>query len=570
MKKPMLCCKKFDSMVAATMFSVGIATVMSLSDSCIAGIFVGEEGISAVSLVSPFTLVAVAFACLASVGATFYYSKAMGAFDKKHANQIFGMTLIVSLFIGAFDAGVMILFRDLYFSSLGVSENIAALSKDYYNWVIPMIFLYPFQMSLAGMVTAEGDEKITTYSYFIQIVVNLWVSIRLGMSMGIKGIAIGTFVGTVISIIVNCLHFFKKSNNLRFLPYFSFKDFKICIKGSIADAILYVLLAITKYALNYFIIIKYGDFYLPVLGLAMTVIELTLLFDGIGTGFSPIINVYQGEKNYGVCRALMKHVLKFAIISSLVFTVILFFAAPLIVKLYSIENPELYELSITAVRICAFCMPGGAIMISMTSLYNISDRELAASVIEAVQYTVLQIICSIGAGLMFGFTATWVGYVLSFYLTIIFCSIVVIIKWGKKEYPFYLPEDEGIVKRFDVILSNDSVMEIRNEMETILDENEIDMAVSIKIQLYIEEIGMLIIDKNEGNEVLSEWTFRIHDKVSCIIRYDGKMLDLTKEANEDPSIGELLLSGLMMKQEEKRYLSSTGLNRLALEFDRTR
>lgn len=556
-------------MVVATTFALSMATILGLSDSLLAGIFIGENGIAAINLVSPLFLLGTFLSGLVSIGSGFVFSKAIGAFDEKRAGRIFSMSLAMSVVVGLLTGIVMFAFENLYFDSVGVSEDIRKLASEYYFWIMFANIIYPISMVVSEFVTNEGDEFITSLSYFVQIIGNLVLSIFLCKIMGIAGIGLGTFIGCILSISVNSLHLLKKDNNLHFVSGFDKGDLKEMLLFSMADSFLYLFIAITDYVLNLYVVRNFGEASLPVLGIAMFVIQFTISFDGIGTAFSPLINVYLGEENYKVCGDFMKHIMKVAIIEGIVVMLIFLLGAPLVVKIFSIDNAATFSASVMAVRIAAFIMPAAAVLISMVSLYNICGHVFVTTIIEGAQQMVLPIVFSIIGGSLFGINGIWIGYVLAFYVTIVVGYVTLCRVWGKEKAPWFLPENDYYMQSFHIALTQDEVMGLIGELETILEEKEVSMKSSMKIQLFTEELGMTLVEHNKDKEILSEWTISINEDVRLIVRYGGEAIDLTKESEEiDDSYRAMFLSRLMNAQEDKRYLMSTGLNRCAFVFSK--
>lgn len=569
MKTKMLCCQKFNTMVIATTFALSMATILGLSDSFLAGIFLGEQGIAAVSTVSAVVLLGTFLSGLISIGPGFVYAKAIGQFDKTRANRVFSMSLYFSVLLGILMGVLSYLFKDLYFDTLGTSPEIRMEAEKYFFWITVANIFYPLRMVLSEFVTAEGDEINTSLSYVIQIVGNLILSVYLCSRIGIAGIGIGTLVGTILSILVNCGHFFRKENNLQFRFGFDKEDLKEMLLFSIADSFLYLFLAVTDFVLNYMVILRFGERYLPVLSLGMFVVQFTISFDGIGTAFSPIINVYLGEKNYRICEQFMRHVIRVALVEGAI--VLLFFAscAPLVVKLFAIEDPLIYPSCIVAVRITAFVMPAAAILITMLSLYNITGHIWITTLIECFEQTILPIAFATVGGILFGINGLWVGYVAAFFVTIVGGYLILVKLWGKEKSPWFLPDDEDFMKTFHMELDQDKIMNMNSEIQELLEEHQVNRRSSIRLQLFVEELGMLLLEKNEHKKILLEWTISIGEKVHLIVRYGGDKLDLTQGMEEDAEpIRAMVLAKLMEAQEDKRYLMSTGLNRCSFTFNR--
>ena len=60
------------------------------------------------------------------------------------------------------------------------------------------------------MITTDGDEYLSMVSNIARPLINIVLSIWLGMRYGVSGIGIGTLLSTVAAFAILMLHFFSK------------------------------------------------------------------------------------------------------------------------------------------------------------------------------------------------------------------------------------------------------------------------------------------------------------------------------------------------------------------------
>ena len=95
-------------------------------------------------------------------------------------------------------------------------------------------------------------------------------------------------------------------------------------------------------------------------------------------------------------------------------------------------------------------------------------------------------------------------------------------------------------------------------------ENGIDRKIVSKVKLLIEDLYMLIYEKNGAeNAVYAECTVIIRDTgVQLITKDDGVLFDLSSEDVVAGSIIEFMVSGYMEKlNDNKKYLTTMSYNR---------
>ena len=87
--KAALMSKKYFSMLAGGTLTMMVASIMLMSDSFIAGAFIGSDAVAAITLVTPLYSLAVFFGSVISIGIPLLYSKEMGKFNNKNfINQL--------------------------------------------------------------------------------------------------------------------------------------------------------------------------------------------------------------------------------------------------------------------------------------------------------------------------------------------------------------------------------------------------------------------------------------------------------------------------------------------------
>ena len=292
------CEHKFGSMLLSGTFTKAVMYIMLLCDSIVAGLFVGQSGVAAINAITPLTGVITFFGDLVSTGVGIVFAREVGAMRKKRADQIYGQGLIISVVIGLISALVIFLIQNVYFSLSGITGEILNKSLEYYRFLPINAFLTIFLFYIEQMVYSDGDSLCNNICYAVQIGGNIILSVVLARFMGMRGIILGSIIGNGLGILVCCWHYFRKSNTLRFVWHFSFKDFLLTCRYSIVDSSVYLCWGLMDYILIGFIASRYGDSGLITLAVVVSLIEFGVVLDGVGMAMQPLIGIYYGEKNH--------------------------------------------------------------------------------------------------------------------------------------------------------------------------------------------------------------------------------------------------------------------------------
>ena len=528
-RNKIFCEERFKTLLGASTVGMIIPIVVILSNAAIVGNVLDERALSAWNVFTPLLNFFIGVADIVSIGTCYVYTYKIGETDKSGADKVFGQSLLVSVVLSAityFASGACF---EIYLNYLNLSPEITQYAQDCFCYYRYVLMLYPVYFLLSDMVLMDGDAACSYLSNVLLLVGGITVSVVACTNMGISGIGVGALVGTLGAILALCLHFFRKSNSLRPRFHFSFKLFAVTLKYSIVDASLYLLVGLQTFILNKYVIFNYGEFNLPVLTLVTSVIQLTIIFDGIGQAMTPLANVYHGEKNPEGVRKVMKISIKAALAEGLIFTLILAIFA--------------------------------ALLFLFTSYFLVRQSIGHSLTICALKDLLMPVLCVFAFGALLGFSGVWVGLSLAPFLTLIIGTLLSLLRFKGKKFPLFLDESEKHHYSFDFVVTTENTMSIQQKVREILTQEGVSSKNITKALLIIEEIYMFLIDYNAPKVLLSELTIVVGKHVQMIFRDDGKIFDITSEISATSSFRGFVLKNIMINQEDKKNITTTSYNR---------
>ena len=345
------CEKKFSSMLISGTFTKAVMYLMLLSDSIIAGYFIGESGVAAINAITPVTAIVTFFGDLVSTGVGIVFTREVGAMRRRRADEIYGQGLIISIGIGLISAFLIFAFQNAYFSVCGVSGDILDNALQYYRFIPINALLTIVIFYLEQMVYSDGDELVNNICYGFQIGGNIICSIILAKYMGMTGIILGSVIGNSLGILTCLWHYFRKGNTLHFVWHLSFKDFLLTSRYSIVDSSVYICWGLMDYVMIGIVSSHYSASGLITLAVVVSLIEFGVVMDGVGMAMQPLIGTYFGEKNHQLIKRVMKSGIKAAIIEGIIATILIWIFASQFCALFGITGGESLAPSITALRI---------------------------------------------------------------------------------------------------------------------------------------------------------------------------------------------------------------------------
>lgn len=570
MKRKGFCEHKFSSMFISGTFTKAVMYIMLLCDSIIAGYFIGGSGVAAINAITPVTGIVTFFGDLVSTGVGIVFTREVGAMRKKRADEIYGQGLIISISIGLVSALTIFFIQEIYFSANGITGDILEHALEYYRLVPINAFLTIVIFYLEQMVYSDGDEFCNNICYVFQIGGNIVLSVILTKLLGMIGIILGSVIGNGLGILVCCWHYFRKGNTLHFVWHLSLKDFLLTSRYSIVDSSVYLCWALMDYVMIGFVSRNYGNTGLITLAVVVSLIEFSVVMDGVGMAMQPLIGTYFGERNHQLIKRVMKAGIKVAIVEGVIATVLIWFFAKQFCGLFGITDGAALAPSISAIRIVSLGFAFCSTVSLTTSYYMLIDCIGMSVCISCIQNGVLYVLLPITGSFLLGINGMWAGFVLAPILTLTGALMFVYLRFGKGNFPFLLKYMDSEILVMDDILTAENAAALSERVRDSLLSHQYPKAEANRASLFVEEIGLTILEKNKQSKkpVLLELSlFFEPDSVLIVERDSGELFDLTDPDLQIRGMSGFILSGLMeAHKEEKAYLVTTGYNRNMIRF----
>ena len=556
-------------MLISGTFTKAVMYLMLLSDSIIAGFFIGESGVAGINAITPLTAVVTFFGDLGSTGVGIVFSREVGAMRKRRADEIFGQGLIISIGLGLISALLIFVFQSAYFSVSGITGETLNQATEYYRLVPINAFLTIVIFYLEQMVYSDGDELCNNICYAFQIGGNIICSVILTKFFGMTGIILGSVIGNSLGILTCLWHFFRKNNTLHFVWHLSIKDFLLTSRYSIVDSSVYICWGIMDYVMIGFVSRSYGDPGLIALAVVVSLIEFGVVLDGVGMAMQPLVGTYYGEKNHSLIKRVTRAGIKAAIIEGAAATLLIMAFAKQFCGLFGVEEGESLAMAMTAIWIVCLGFVFCSLVSLTTSYYMLIDRIGMATCFACFQNGLLYILLPILGSVIFGINGMWAGFVAAPILTLVCAMLFVYLRFGKDNFPFLLNDMDSEIVVLDDTLSPESASALSVQVADCLISHQYPKETANRAGLFAEEMGLTVLDINKQSKdpILVELSlFFEDDQVLIVERDSGVLFDLTDPDAPVKGMSGFLLSSLMETHKDKAYLVTTGYNRNMIRF----
>ena len=557
MSKKYFCRQKFISMMATASVVLFIMMFAEMVDVLVAGHLFGGRSISSIHLISPLLLASSFASMMVVCGTAHHYSFEMGRFKKKLAEESAGQGLILTIICSVLLLVISFVIKNNFLESVTFSTKAAKYAWPYYTFIPFQLAVYPFFFLFQELVYADGGGKRCIYATVLQMAVNIVSSLLLGRLMGMAGLSLGTLLGLLTSVAVYISWFIDKRCSIRFRWHFEGKEIIEVFRFSYAHASLSLYTAVSRMIINKFVAINFEDSALVTITVVVNIMELSVLFEGIAQAVEPMVNIYYGEKNPDGIKKMMKHAVRVALYEGIAVALVLVVFSHSLPKLYGVHPQHIIDMCSVALRIIAPAMPLISLMILFAVYYSVTGHLGTTMLIALFRDLVFCTLFPVALGKVFGLQGIWLGMAFAYALTFVLFVLLLLHQHGEK-FPLLL-EKRDIVSQ-DTMLTVASLMEIRDWAGKECEKRGIASKVRTKLEVMIEDLGMLIIEKNKKQPVLTEISISFKDDIKVIMRDDGVLYDVT-DPDAALSFRSMFVSGLLKNGARSAYLFTQNYNR---------
>ena len=334
-----------------------IAMVVNALYSTVDQIFIGQGvgyiGNAATNITFPLVVLALGFSLLLGDGAAAFYSIKLGEKNKEEGAKAIGNAIILMVVLGLIFLIFGYVFMEKLLWSFGATSNNISIALDYMRIIL---IGFPFMILAAGLnsiIRADGSPEYSMLAMILGAVANIILDpiFIFNFNMGVKGAAIATIIGQILSCIIS-LMYFKKLKNIKFKK----EHLKFDIKVSKTIMFLGASSLITQVAVMVIIVVSnnmlkhygaqsiYGsDIPISAIGIVMKVNEILLgVVIGIAMGGQPILGYNYGAKNFARVKDTYFMLIKIATVVSIIGFILFQFFTQNIISIFG-QNDVLYN-----------------------------------------------------------------------------------------------------------------------------------------------------------------------------------------------------------------------------------
>lgn len=334
--------------------SMLINSVYNIVDQIFIGKGVGTLGNAATNVIFPLVIVFNAFASLIGTGAAAHLSLKLGENNKIEASKGVGQAIVCTIIVSIALGILTFLTLPKLVLFFGCTENVYRYAVDYGRIICigaPFMIIYS---ALSNLIRADGSPKYSMMMLVVGAIINIILDpiFIFGFDLGVKGGAIATVLGQVVSFFI-AIRYLSKFTSVKLekasmrIDRSIFKILGLGLSSFITQCTVLVLFVFMNNMMTRFgALSKFGaDIPLSVYGVVSKINSIYIsIVLGISIGAQPIIGFNFGAGNQKRVRETLRKVVGINFIVGIVFNLVFFFFPRQIASVFISSTDPSYHL----------------------------------------------------------------------------------------------------------------------------------------------------------------------------------------------------------------------------------
>lgn len=424
--------KQFLHYAIPSALAMFVSSLYTIVDGIFVGQGVGDSALAAVTIVLPLTIMLFGIATMFAVGGGTLVSKNFGSGDDNKSIDIFRQVFKLLILVSTFISLILIIFSNPIVKLLGATENLSSLASDYLRFYA--IFSMPnlIGITLNSFVRNDGNPKLAMISTISGAITNIILDyiFIFPLGMGIKGAAIATGLGQLVTVSIVLPHFLLKKGKLSFgKTKFKINDIKefilIGIPSFFSEATFSLIILFQNIALVYFIG-ELGLSAFSVINYITTNIYMILV--GLTFGAQPLLSYNYGAKNKDKIIKVYKIAISSSLIVTFIFSLICLLFGRNLISIFTSDSliSDMAYIGLNLTNLAFFAV---GLNLITTVFYQTVEAPKYSSLICLFRCIVFLPITLIIFANLFGLNGIWIALLISELLTFISINIISNVKF---------------------------------------------------------------------------------------------------------------------------------------------
>ncbi len=326
--------------------------VLIFIDTVFIGRGVGSLGLAALNTVLPMFTLYSSTGLLLGVGGATAAAIDAGKGNDKSKKELFGTSLLIAIITTIVYILIQRLFLDKIIFSLGATNEVYPLAKEYLNVISLFTGFYLVPHTLNIFIRNDGNPNVAMWGMVLCGVVNIVLDyiFIFPMGMGMKGASLATGIAQVSYFLVLMTHFLSKKNTLSLkLVKIKIKNIKRIIKIGGPSFVNDISSGVSIFIFNWVLFSVAGEKSVSAFSIILNINFLVyLIYVGVSQASQPIISVNYGGKMYNRVNEVNKYGILVNLLVAFIILAISIFFPKEIVYLFNKSDRDLLLLTVEA------------------------------------------------------------------------------------------------------------------------------------------------------------------------------------------------------------------------------
>lgn len=404
--------KTFVKFAFPAVMSMIVNTLYVIVDGIFVSRFVGPEALASVNIVWPFINFVLAIAMMIAIGGGALVSINLGANDIKRANNMFFQSIMFGVLALASVSLLAIIFARPLSFALGADETVVDGCVEYLRYYL--MFGVPFGLApiLAAFLRNDKAPAIAFLAMVMGAVSNIFLDYLLVyvIPLGLKGAAIASGIGQVISCLLAIGYFAQKKGQLRFKKTaLSAKSIGRMIKAGSPEFIVEMCVPISMIAYNIVIMQRLGYLWVSSYGIIMYIMTFSIcMFAGLSHGMQPIISRYYGMQDTETIKKVFRLGLTTSVVIAVLTYLLLWFFGKKVIGVFTTDQ-AMISMTYDVLIWFAINIPFAAVNIICITYFQAQTKTQKANIISYNRGLTFNLLFIILLPILIGDRGIWIA-----------------------------------------------------------------------------------------------------------------------------------------------------------------
>ncbi len=504
-QKHYICRKMFLRILWPSLISSVALAIADVADALVIGNRMGESGLAAIGIVTPLYMILNLLGYGFSTGGCVAFSRLAAEGKDEDALSHFKSIGTILVVLGVVLAGAGNLLMRPLLGLLGAkdgSPELYTLCEQYARPLVTAVPVFFLNFLLYDFVRCDNDAPRATLGFSVGCLTDLGLNIWfvLGLGWGVKGSIYATVIAQTVSVIILLTHMIN-GRGLMTIP--RLVKAKLAIGKPVLDSLRIGFSASMQYVFQFLflllgnrVLLRAGDLGLIIGDLYVAVFDVVMnisyIFNGIYQAFSdtmqPLASTFAAEHGREDLRYLVRLAMGTALMVGIPAVLIAAIPAGAVSSFFGLGDAESLTVSIPAIRWFLLSTPLGGLLMILTGFFQSCGREKLAGEITLMRKALFLLPITVILGFWLPKDFWWL-FVIAEGVTMIVLATAVRGRLLKKQ--------DAKVPVFSATMDNQNheLGRVLEEVVAFCDEQEIPTKQAILIQLAVEELSVVTMEK---------------------------------------------------------------------------